>query len=87
MVISRPPGIILHIIIVLHQRAASIALNASRHAYISAIAQLPTTSSAHRNGAIKHGTHESDPRRDHQQIVQHSFCSCAALHLAVKEYC
>ena len=29
----------------------------------------------HRNGAIKHNIlHESDPRRDHQQIVLYSFC-------------
>ena len=29
--------------------------------------------------------HESDPRRDHQQIVLYSFCrSALALHLAVK---
>ena len=29
----------------------------------------------HRNGAIKHiFLHESDPRRDHQQIVLYSFC-------------
>ena len=39
----------------------------------------------HRNGAIKHILHESDPRRDHQQIVLYSFCAHAlALHLAVK---
>ena len=39
----------------------------------------------HRNGAIKHIFYESDPRRDHQQIVLYSFVApCAALHLAVK---
>ena len=40
----------------------------------------------HRNGAIKHILHESDPRRDHQQIVLYSFCRlyALALHLAVK---
>ena len=39
----------------------------------------------HRNGAIKHILHESDPRRDHQQIVLYSFVAHAlALHLAVK---
>ena len=39
-----------------------------------------------RNGAIKHILHESDPRRDHQQIVLYSFCRshALALHLAVK---
>ena len=40
----------------------------------------------HRNGAIKHIFYESDPRRDHQQIVLYSFLSlhALALHLAVK---
>ena len=34
---------------------------------------------------ISANTHESDPRRDHQQIVLYSFCHHAlALHLAVK---
>ena len=28
----------------------------------------------YRNGAIKHILYESDPRRDHQQIVLYSFC-------------
>ena len=39
-----------------------------------------------RNGAIKHIFYESDPRRDHQQIVLYSFCRshALALHLAVK---
>ena len=40
----------------------------------------------HRNGAIKHILHESDPRRDHQQIVRDHFIAsnALALHLAVK---
>ena len=38
----------------------------------------------HRNGAIKHILHESDPRRDHQQIVLIHFVTQLALHLAVK---
>ena len=40
----------------------------------------------HRNGAIKHILHESDPRRDHQQIVLYSFCRSMRLlfYLAVK---
>ena len=40
----------------------------------------------HRNGAIKHILHESDPRRDHQQIVLLFILSlhALALHLAVK---
>ena len=39
----------------------------------------------HRNGAIKHILHESDPRRDHQQIVLCCLSLHAlALHLTVK---
>ena len=40
----------------------------------------------HRNGAIKAFLHESDPRRDHQQIVLLFILSlhALALHLAVK---
>ena len=40
----------------------------------------------HRNGAIKHIFYESDPRRDHQQIVLYFILSlhALALHLAVK---
>ena len=65
-------GIILHIIIVLHN-AASIALNASRDLmFYTCNCNIGVT---HRNGAIKHiFLHESDPRRDHRQIVLYSFC-------------
>ena len=38
----------------------------------------------HRNGAIAIFLHESDPRRDHQQIVLYSSLHALALHLAVK---
>ena len=40
----------------------------------------------HRNGAIKHILHESNPRRDHQQIISLFILSlhALALHLAVK---
>ena len=41
----------------------------------------------HRNGAIKHiFLHESDPRRDHQQVISLFILSlhALALHLAVK---
>ena len=39
----------------------------------------------HRNGAIKaYFLHESDPRRDHQQIVLYLSLHALALHLAVK---
>ena len=76
-------GIILHIIIVL-ANAASIALNASRDTLCSVFCNY-NIRVTHRNGAIKHVTHESDPRRDHQQIVLYSFCrSMQHLHLAVK---
>ena len=52
MVIGQPPGIILHIIIVLHQHA-SIALNASRDTlyFYTCNYNIRVT---HRNGAIKH---------------------------------
>ena len=42
----------------------------------------------HRNGAYTYFLYESDPRRDHQQIVLYSFCRSMRLlfHLAVKYY-
>ena len=53
MVISQPTGIILHIIIVLHQRCTSIALNASRD-YLMFYTCNYISRVTHRNGAIKH---------------------------------
>ena len=86
MVISQPPGIILHIIIVLSlfTNAASIALNASRDTLCSihAIANIRVT---HRNGAIKHILHESDPRGSSADCSLFILSLHAlALHLAVK---
>ena len=83
MVISQPPGNNPHIIVLTN--AASIALNASRDTLCS-IHAITKHQVTHRNGAIKHILHESDPRRDHQQIVLYSFLSlhALALHLAVK---
>ena len=52
----------------------SIALNASRDTLCSIHTQLQHQIT-HRNGAITaYFLHESDPRRDHQQIVLCSFC-------------
>ena len=74
MVISQPPGNnpFLHIIIVLHQRCLN-ALNAfQRHLMfytcnynIRVIIEMVL---------LAYFLHESDPRRDHQQIVLYSFC-------------
>ena len=85
MVISQPPGIILHIIIVLHQRCLNCSECFQRHfMFYACNYNIRVT---HRNGAIKHIFYESNPRRDHQQIVLYSFCrsnTFNALHLAVK---
>ena len=78
MVISQPPGIILHIIIVLHN-AASIALNASQ-GYLVFYTCNYNIRVTHRNGVLSM-FYESDPRRDHQQIVLYSFvapCACSS---------
>ena len=82
MVISQPPGIILHIIIVLHQRCLNCSECFQRHLIFSCQLQHQVL---HRNGAIKHIFYTNQPRRDHRQIVLYSFCrSIRALHLAVK---
>ena len=75
--------IILHIIIVLHQRCLNCSECFQEHLmFYTCNYNIRVT---HRNGAIKHIFYESDPRRDHQQIVLYSFCHHAlALHLAVK---
>ena len=83
MVISQPPGIILHIIIVLHQRA-SIALNASRDhlVFYTCNYNIRVT---HRNGAIKHIFYTN---QIHGGIIGCSLfilsLHALALHLAVK---
>ena len=80
---STTQGIILHIVSCF-RNAASIALNALPETPYVLYMQLQHQGN-HRNGAIKHILHESDPRRDHQQTILYSFCrSMLALHLAVK---
>ena len=85
MVISQPPGNNpSHIIIVLHQRCLNCSECFQRHLmFYTCNYNIRVT---HRNGAIKHILHESDPRRDHQQIVLLFILSlhALALHLAVK---
>ena len=73
MVISQPPGNNPSYYYRALTNAASIVLNAfQRHLmFYTCNSQHQVT---HRNGAIKHILHESDPRRDHQQIVLYSFC-------------
>ena len=85
MVISQPPGIILHIIIVLHN-AASIALNASRNTLCS-IHAITTSRVTHKNGAIKHIFYTN---QIHGGIISRLFfihfvaLHALALHLTVK---
>ena len=84
MVISQPQGIILHIIIVLHQRCLNYVLNASRAPmFYTCNYNIRVT---HRNGAIKHIFYTN-------QILEGSSADCSlfilslhalALHLAVK---
>ena len=84
MVISQPPGIILHIIIVLHQRCLNCSECFQRHLMFYTCNYIRVT---HRNGAIKHIFTN--------QIHGESSTNCSlfilslhalALHLAVK-YC
>ena len=83
MVISQPQGIILHIIIVLHQRCLNCSECFQRHMFYTCNYNIRVT---HRNGAIKHILHESDPRRDRQPDCSLFILSlhALALHLAVK---
>ena len=85
MVISQPQGIILHIIIVLHQRCLNCSECFQRHLmFYTCNYNIRVT---HRNGAIKHILHESDPLR---RIISrlffiHFVAPCTwHLHLAVK---
>ena len=71
MVISQPQGIILHIIIVLHNCLNCSECFQEHLMFYTCNYNIGVT---HRNGAIKHIFTESDPRRDHQQIVLYSFC-------------
>ena len=78
-------GIILHIIIVLHQRCLNCSECFQRHLmFYTYNYNIRVT---HRNGAIKHIFYtESDPRRDHRQDCSLFILSlhALALHLAVK---
>ena len=84
MVISQPPGIILHIIIVLHQRCLNCSEYFQRHLmFYTCNYNIRVT---HRNGAIKHIFYTN-------QILEGSSADCSlfilslhalALHLAVK---
>ena len=85
MVISQPPGNNPS-----YYYRASLCLNCSdyfqRHLmFYTCNYNIRVT---HRNGAIKHIFYESDPRRDHQQIISLFILSlhALALHLAVKYY-
>ena len=76
--------IILHIIIVLHQRCLNCSECFQRHLMFPIYMQLQHQGSTHRNGLIKHIFYESNPR-------SHASCSlfilslhALALHLAVK---
>ena len=72
MVIDQPIRIILHIIIMLHQRCLRLSECFQRHLmFYTCNYNIRVT---HRNGAIKHIFYESSPRRDHRQIVLYSFC-------------
>ena len=85
MVISQPQGLILHIIIVLHQRCLNCSECFQRHLMFYTAA-ITTSGVTHRNGAIKHIFYTN-------QITEGSSTSCSlfilllhalALHLAVK---
>ena len=84
MVISQPPGkIILHIIIVLHQRCLNCSECFQRHLmFYTCNYNIRVT---HRNGAIKHIFHESDTKGSSARLFFiHFVAPCLALHLAVK---
>ena len=77
-------GIILHIIIVLHQRCLNCSECFQRHLmFYTCNYNIRVT---HRNGAIKHIFYTNpDPRRDHQIVLLFILSLHAlALHLAVK---
>ena len=85
MVISQPPGNNPSYYY-RHQRCLNCSECFQRHPmFYTCNYNIRVT---HRNGAIKHIFYnESDPRRDHQQIVLYSFCrSMRLLHLALKYY-
>ena len=82
MVISQPPGNNPSYYYRASPTLPQIALNASRDTLCYTAGT--TSGVTHRNGAIKHILHESDPG-DHPAGVLYSFCrSMRALHLAVR---
>ena len=87
MVISQPPGIILHIIIVLHQRCLNCLECFQRHSVVLYM-QLQHQVT-HRNGAIKHiflYRNQNRRWRDYSADCSLFILSlhALALHLAVK---
>ena len=82
MVISQPTEIILHIIIVLHQRCLNCSECFQRHLMFYTC-NYNIRREAHRNGAIKHILHESDPT---EGIISRLFfihfvapCACSSI--------
>ena len=82
MVISQPQGIILHIIIVLHQRCLERRCLETPYVLYMQLQHQVT----HRNGTVKHILFESDPRRGSSADCSLFILSlhALALHLAVK---
>ena len=85
MVISQPPGIILHIIIVLHQRCLNYSECFQRHLmFYTCNYNIRVT---HRNGAIKHIFYTNQIQRSGSSADCSLFIlslHALALHLAVK---
>ena len=86
MVISQPPGNNPSYYYRGFTNAASIAPQMLPETPYVLYMQLQHRGNSLRNGAIKHIFYESDPRRDHQQIISLFILSSvrATLHLAVK---
>ena len=82
MVISQHQGIILHIIIVLHQRCLNCSECFQRHMFYTCNYNIGVT---HRNGAIKHIFYtKSRSRIISRLFFIHLSLHALALHLAVK---
>ena len=72
MVISQPPRIILHIIIVLHQRCLNCSECFQRHLmFYTCNYNIRVT---HRNGAIKHIFYTNQIHGGIISVVLYSFC-------------
>ena len=85
MVISQPPGIILHIIIVLHQRCLNCSECFQRHLMFCTHCNY-NIRVTHRNGAIKHifYTNQIHGGSSTELFFIHLSLHALALHLAVK---